>query len=120
MNLFPRRYTHLAIILACGAVLRERAGERIYCFVTFCLWPVDVSRYVLEAALPAAAHVLLLLLLLLLMMMSTQTVQVGGQFKTTKVTCHHVPLRQHVQEASCGGVQDMRRRGPYGQDVWSP
>ena len=61
-----------------------------------------------------------LLLLLLLLLMSTQTVQVGGQFKTTKVTCHHVPLRQHVQEASCGGVQDMRRRGPYGQDVRSP
>ena len=58
--------------------------------------------------------------LLPLLLMSTQKVQVGGQFKTTKVTCHHVPLRQHVQEASCGGVQDMRRRGPYGQDVWSP
>ena len=60
-----------------------------------------------------------LLLLLLLLLMSTQKVQVGGQFKKTKVTCHHVPLREHVQEASCGGVQDMRRRGPYGQDVWS-
>jgi hypothetical protein len=56
----------------------------------------------------------------LLLLMSAQKVQVGGQFKKTKFTCHHAPLRQHVQEASCGGVQDMRRRGPYGQDVWSP
>ena len=68
----------------------------------------------------AAGSLLLLLLLALALLMSTQKVQFGGQFNRTKLTRHHAPLRQHVQEASCGGVQDMRRRGPYGQDVWSP
>ena len=51
---------------------------------------------------------------------ATQKLQAGGQINKTKVTCHHLPLLEHVQEASCGGVQDVRRRGPYGQDVWSP
>ncbi len=84
--------------------------------------------------LPSAPALLLLLLLLPppppppppplppppLLLLSTQKMQVGCQFNKTKVTCHQVPLREHVQEASCGGVQDMRRRGPYGKDVWSP
>ena len=79
-------------------------------------------RFKISPSPPSSSRVRppLLLLLLLLLLLSAQKVQVGGRFKTTKVTCHHVPLRQHVQEASCGGVQDMRRRGPYGQDVWSP